>query len=81
MGRETSHWDHYRLYRVRGKRSLGRRRISWLRNLREWYECKSTELSRAVASRVRITLMIVNFRRKDDTKRREMQTLQEYLDY
>ncbi|CAG9835277.1 unnamed protein product [Diabrotica balteata] len=25
--------------KIQGKRSVGRRRISWLRNLREWYGC------------------------------------------
>lgn len=48
--------------KIRGKRSVGRRKISWLRNLRDWFGCSSTELFRAVVSKVRIAMMISNLR-------------------
>lgn len=53
--------------KILGKRSIGRRRISWLRNLREWYGCTSSELFRAAASKIRIAMMIANLRRGDGT--------------
>lgn len=51
--------------KILGKRSIGRRRIPWLRNLREWYGCTSTELFRAAASKIRIAMMIADLRRGD----------------
>ncbi|CAG9827057.1 unnamed protein product [Diabrotica balteata] len=48
--------------KIRGKRSIGRRRISWLRNLREWYSCSSVDLFRAAANKVRIAVMNSNLR-------------------
>lgn len=53
--------------KIEGKRSIGRRRVSWLRNLREWFGCSSGELFRAAASKVRIAMMIANLRRGDGT--------------
>jgi hypothetical protein len=48
--------------KIRGKRNVGRRRIFWLKNLREWFECSSAELYRAAVNRVRIAMMISNLR-------------------
>ncbi|CAG9834481.1 unnamed protein product [Diabrotica balteata] len=48
--------------KIQGKRSIGRRRISWLRNLIEWYRCCSVDLFRAAANKVRIAVMIANLR-------------------
>lgn len=48
--------------KIRGKRSVGRRKISWLRNLREWCGCSSNELFRKVANRVILAMMISNLR-------------------
>ena len=47
-----------------GKRSSGRRRTSWLRNLREWFGCTSLQLFRAAVSKLRIAIMIANLRRE-----------------
>lgn len=48
--------------RIRGKRSVGRRRLSWLRNLREWFGCSSAELFRAAVNKVRIAMIVSNLR-------------------
>lgn len=53
--------------RIVGKRSVGRRRMSWLRNLREWFNVTSSDLFRAAASKVRIVMMIANLRNGDGT--------------
>lgn len=61
-------WDapsYNKLYRIHGRRSIGRRRISWLRNLRERYRCTFTKLFRSAVLIVQITLMV-----RDDTWRR-----------
>lgn len=46
----------------KGRRSIGRRRISWLRNLRDWFNWSSIELFRVAANKVRIAMMIPNLR-------------------
>ena len=48
--------------KVIGRRGPGRRRISWLANLRKWFGTDSTQLFRAAASKVRIAMMIANTR-------------------
>ena len=48
--------------KIKGKRNVGRRRISWLRNLRDWYNCSSIELFRAAANKVNIAMMVSNLR-------------------
>ncbi|CAH1285836.1 unnamed protein product [Diabrotica balteata] len=48
--------------KVKGKRGPGRRRISWLRNLRTCFKKTSTELFRAAVSKVMIANMISNIR-------------------
>lgn len=53
--------------KIVGKRSIGRRRISWLNNLRQWYNCKSVELFRAAVSKVKIAVMIANLLKGDGT--------------
>lgn len=50
--------------KIQGKRNVGRRRISWLRNLREWFGVSSTDLFRSAISKVRIATMISNLRRR-----------------
>ncbi|KAL0860165.1 hypothetical protein ABMA27_010472 [Loxostege sticticalis] len=60
--------DKYRMLqlviqgKIAGKRSVGRRRHSWLKNLREWFGCSTTSLFRAAASKVKIALMLSNLR-------------------
>lgn len=53
--------------KIQGQRSQGRRRISWLNNLRKWFNCSSTDLFRAAISKVRIAMMIANLLRGDGT--------------
>lgn len=48
--------------RVEGRRGPGRRRISWLANLRKWFGVTSIELFRAAANKARIAMMIANIR-------------------
>ena len=60
--------DKYRLLhlviqgRIEGRRTRGRRRTSWLKNLRDWYQKSTRSLFRAAASKIRIALMIANLR-------------------
>lgn len=49
--------------KIEGKRGVGRRRISWLRNLREWFGCSSKHLFRAAVSKVKIAMMVADIRR------------------
>ncbi|KAI5748094.1 hypothetical protein M8J77_021796 [Diaphorina citri] len=44
----------------------GRRRISWWRNLREWFNCSSCDLFRAAVHKVRIA-MIANLQDGEGT--------------
>ena len=48
--------------KVCGKRGVGRRRTSWLKNLRVWYSQTTTELFRAADNKIRIAQMIANVR-------------------
>ncbi|CAG9836622.1 unnamed protein product, partial [Diabrotica balteata] len=48
--------------KIKGRRSVGRRKISWLRNLREWFGCSSIELFRRVTNKIIIARMISNLR-------------------
>jgi hypothetical protein len=45
---------------VKGKRSVGRRRISWLKNLRTWFSMTTTGFFRAAVNKVKLTNMIAN---------------------
>ena len=48
--------------KVYGARGPGRRRISWLKNLRTWFNQSTTQLFKAAVSKVRIAIMIANIR-------------------
>lgn len=48
--------------KVEGKRSAGRRRISWLKNLRSWFSTSTTGLFRAAVNKIKIANMIANIR-------------------
>ena len=50
--------------KIVGKRSVGRRRMSCLRNLREWFNCLSNRLFRATVNKLQIIMMIANIRQK-----------------
>lgn len=45
--------------KIVGKRILGRRRMLWLQNLKEWFNCSSDALSRAAVDEIQIVMMIV----------------------
>lgn len=48
--------------KISGRRGPGRRRISWLKNLRTWFNKTSSQLFRIAADKVRIAMMIANIR-------------------
>ena len=48
--------------KVYGKRGPGRRRNSWLQNLRQWFSLTTTGLFRAAADKIRIAMLIANIR-------------------
>lgn len=48
--------------KVEGRRRPGRRRISWLKNLRTWFNTTTVGLFRAAVDKVRIAMMIANIR-------------------
>lgn len=48
--------------KVEGKRGPGRRRISWLKNLRQWFGQSTSGLFRAAVNKVKIVNMIANIR-------------------
>ncbi|KAI5732155.1 hypothetical protein M8J77_022354 [Diaphorina citri] len=50
--------------KITGRRSRGRRRTSWMGNLKEWYKMSSEELFRAAEDRQRIRNMVVNVRQR-----------------
>ena len=51
--------------KIEGRRGPGRRKTSWLKNLRDWYGVNSICLFRAAVSKIRIATMIANLRRGD----------------
>lgn len=48
--------------KIQGRRNPGRRRMSWMRNLREWFGCTTNELFKTAVNKIRIALMISNLR-------------------
>ena len=48
--------------KIKERRNVGRRKISLLRNLRDWYNCSSIELFRAAANKVKIAMRVSNLR-------------------
>lgn len=48
--------------KIFGRRGPGRRRVSWLRNLRQWFGMTSVELFRRAVNKTMIALMIANIR-------------------
>lgn len=50
--------------KIQGKRSVGRRQNSWLRDLRRWFGQTSIEIFRAAVSRTTIAIWIANLRRE-----------------
>ena len=58
--------------KIMGKRSIGRRRNSWLKNFREWYNCNNCQLFRSAVSKIRIALIIAKLQNEDGTWRRSI---------
>lgn len=56
--------------KIEGKRSVGRRQNSWLRDLRRWFGQTSIDIFRAVVSRATIAIWIANLRRETVLRRR-----------
>lgn len=52
--------------KIQGKRSVGRRRISWLKNLREWFNSSTKSLFRTAADKVKIAMMLANLQRGEE---------------
>ena len=48
--------------KVLGRRGVGRRRISWLKNLRKWFSISTPELFKAAVNKIIIARMIANIR-------------------
>uniref|UniRef100_A0A2A4JBK9 Reverse transcriptase domain-containing protein n=1 Tax=Heliothis virescens TaxID=7102 RepID=A0A2A4JBK9_HELVI len=48
--------------KIQGRRTPGRRRTSWLKNLRTWFNLSTRSLFRAAVSKVKIALMIADLR-------------------
>lgn len=49
--------------KINGKRGPGRRRDSWLKNLRVWFGKTSADLFREAVSKIKIALLIANLRK------------------
>jgi hypothetical protein len=60
--------DKYRILqlvmqgKIEGKRGPGRRRTSWMKNLRDWFGQSSASLFRAATSKEQIALMVANLK-------------------
>ena len=48
--------------KVMGRREVGRRRISWLKNGRGWFSSTTNQLFRAVVNKIMIAKMIAHIR-------------------
>ena len=46
--------------KIEGKRGQGRRKMSWLRNLHEWFGQSTTSLFRTAVNKARTMLLIAN---------------------
>lgn len=68
LGHVMLNENRYRLFqcilqgKIAGKRSVGRRRISWLQSIRRWFSMTTTELFRTTVNRIIIANMIANIR-------------------
>ena len=58
--------DKYRLLqnimqgKIAGRRTPGRRKTSWLKNLRDWYGVSSNSLFRLAFDKLKIAMMVTN---------------------
>lgn len=53
--------------KIQGKRSIGRRQNSWLKDLRRWFGCSSIDIFRAAVSRTVLAIWIANLREETAT--------------
>lgn len=50
--------------KVQGKRSIGRRQNSWLKDIRRWFGCSSIDIFRMAVSRMTLAIWIANLRKE-----------------
>ena len=50
--------------KVQGKRSIGRRQNSWLKDIQRWFGCSSLDIFRMAVSRTTLAIWIANLRRE-----------------
>ncbi|CAG9832062.1 unnamed protein product [Diabrotica balteata] len=53
--------------KIDSRRGSGRRRHSWLQNLRQWFGLSSAELLRSAVNKVRIAMLIAKVRNEQGT--------------
>jgi len=44
-----------------GKRDIGRRRVSWLKTLNDWFNCNNLQLFRGAVKKVQIAVTTVEY--------------------
>lgn len=55
--------------KIAGKRGPGRRKTSWLKNLRDWYGVNSNKLFRLATNKIRISMMVIHVLKGPKTKK------------
>lgn len=50
--------------KIQGKRSIGRRQNSWLKDIRRWFDCSSIDIFRMAVSRTTLAIWIANLRKE-----------------
>ncbi|VEN45339.1 unnamed protein product [Callosobruchus maculatus] len=50
--------------KIQGKRSIGRRQNSWLKDIRRWFGCSSLDIFRMAVSRTTLAIWIANLRKE-----------------
>lgn len=53
--------------KIEGKKSVGRRRMSWFGNLQKWFNVSISDLFKAASSKTKIAMIIVNLLNGDGT--------------
>lgn len=51
--------------KIRGEKSIGRRKQSWLRNLLDWFGMTNNHLFKSAVSKIGMVLMIALLRNQD----------------
>ena len=67
--------------KVLGKRGIGRPRISWLRNLRNWFDMNTTDLFRTAVQKVKIACMIYRTSETDKNHQKKKNYPSVYIIY